>query len=338
MSSANSQRRNRPRSSRLVGLLGAALLLSGTAWSAEPTVTGLDPRIELGEIAYWLHARPPRPKIITPATTKYLERLATYFAPYERHPAVSLSALYAPPRLPTPSRGFHARAGILLRDSKTDPWIKKLRHFSKEARFKKFFSDNSRLYSKQIDKLRKRLREVKHIQRLEKYTGIPFKGTSEIILAPMLEAAGTMGSGADIHIPSKDGLRIHCLLSTLLLDDLDSGELPEDIPLRIWHETGHAVLDPLGNLHMKKIESGRPKDEPLKTWAGDFKDLVTQAVTLRLFALSEGEESEARLLAYEDERDRAYLKPLLKRLKKYEKNRKKYPTLAEFYPEILTAL
>jgi len=156
MFSASSQRRNRLRSSRLVVLLGAALSLAGPVLAGEPTVAGLDPRVELGEVAYWLHARPPRPKIITPATEKYLDQIKARFGPLVGHPAVALAAAYAPPSVSSPSRGFHVRSAIAIKSSAKHPWTRKLRDFAGKAGFKKFFDKNVRLYSAPIKKFRKR--------------------------------------------------------------------------------------------------------------------------------------------------------------------------------------
>jgi hypothetical protein len=119
-----------------------------------------------------------------------------------------------------------------------------------------------------------------------------------------------------------------------MLDDLGETGLPEDIPLYLWHEVGHALIDPLVEKHWSSISKRLPIEAP----SHYIKDIFSQAVSIRLFAQLGGQKAVIRHLNYEDPPERALLKPLTDKLLVYEKNPERYKTLEDFFPELVTSL
>ncbi|MFH2202233.1 MAG: DUF4932 domain-containing protein [Elusimicrobiota bacterium] len=330
-------------------MVKTALLLAALAplapWAqagTRVTVDGLDPRIELGEIAAWLQEKPPLSKIITPATESYVEDVRRHFAAFTRHPAVTGSVPFTAPRISSEWQAFKRRSRILLgrapvADKEAAGWDETLRAFERDTDFSRFFAAAAKRYDPALDKFRQRLAGLDYVGMIETYTGMPLDAEVRIIFTPMMEARQPQ-SGETAHLRESGERVIHNIFSTLLLDNLGGKGLPEDVPHRLWHEAGHVYLDPLYLKNRELIDKRRPSGLSPEEWPDYIQDLIAQAVVVRLFTAHMGEQEGARQLAYEDEEDAARLKPLLASLRRYEKKRKRYETLEKFYPELIRAL
>ena len=115
----------------------------------------------------------------------------------------------------------------------------------------------------------------------------------------------------------------------------------------LLHEWGHSFLTPA-------IESSRElagryaylypavrtamQKQNYGNWSATLDEHVLRAVTARIVRLSDGEETAELMLQREEGRGFRYIRPLYNRLAVYEQDRERYPTFAEFVPELLKAL
>jgi len=73
-------------------------------------------------------------------------------------------------------------------------------------------------------------------------------------------------------------------------------------------------------------------------WSAALEEHVLRAVTARIVRLSDGAETAELMLQREEGRGFRYIRPLYNRLAVYEQDRERYPTFADFVPELLKAL
>ena len=325
----------------IVAALLLALWPSPPIRAAEAELAGLDARLELIEIAHWLSVRPRLPKVVTHATRKYHEDYEKHFAGMENQAAVLLSGALRPKSVEKKSREALYRARVALGMADTGlpaAQVKRYRDalvaFRHNSKFDVFFKKSAKHYDDEFRVFRDRLKKERYVADIESYTRMPFNGEVRILFSPSLAILGT-GYGDTVHIrrPGAPPV-IYPYFNTLMLDDLRDAGLPEDIPLYIWHEVGHEIFEPLIEKHQKEIFK-KLSDKDGGHYA---RDIISQAVSIRLFAKRGGEKAAARQLGFEDPPERALLTPLSKKLREYENHPEKYPTFADFFPVLLSAL
>lgn len=326
-------------------ILAALTALAARAHAGEISVAGLDARVELGEIAYWLSARPKLGDLVTPVAKAYYEDAVKHFKAAAKHPAAALSAEIVPAEAPTPEESavyrirteLGAAPGGLPADA-ARKWLDALADFSKTARFEEFYAKRALRFDPPLKIFRERFKREDYLKPLEDYAGLKLRGRLRIIFSPSLEILAA-GRGDTVHLPGEGGsVLIETVFTTLLLDDLGTAGLPEDVPVTLWHELGHALIDPLCDKHWKKIEAKRGENILPAEWEAYAKDLFVQAVVVRLFARKNGEQAGLRQMSFEEEPERRHLEALTAALKRYEAGRKSYPTLADFFGEYVAAL
>jgi len=109
----------------------------------------------------------------------------------------------------------------------------------------------------------------------------------------------------------------------------------------LWHEMGHFILDPLSERYGDRIRAMRPPGfEPAscyQSWEQCVREHAAQDLADRMVVwsrrergLREGEQLRVGAL-------KATGRKVQRRLEDYEKQRDRYPTIADFYPELLEA-
>jgi hypothetical protein len=115
----------------------------------------------------------------------------------------------------------------------------------------------------------------------------------------------------------------------------------------LLHEWGHSFVKPALESSRELAERYAYLYPPVRTameqqnygnWNGTLAEHVLRAVTARIIRLSDGTETAELMLQREEGRGFKYIRPLYKRLAVYEQNRDRYPTFADFVPELLKAL
>ena len=79
------------------------------------------------------------------------------------------------------------------------------------------------------------------------------------------------------------------------------------------------------------------KENGYSTWEQTIYEHIIRAITVRLTTLSRGQAAGDAELNEELKRGFVYVPALVRKLQHYEKNRDRYPAIADFCPELLTA-
>lgn len=74
------------------------------------------------------------------------------------------------------------------------------------------------------------------------------------------------------------------------------------------------------------------------SWHITVIEHIINAITTRLTAIVFGEEASATALEHLLDDDYRYLPPLIEKLKEYEAQRERYPTIGSFMPMLLSSL
>jgi hypothetical protein len=115
----------------------------------------------------------------------------------------------------------------------------------------------------------------------------------------------------------------------------------------LLHEWGHSFVKPA--IENSRELAGRyaylypavrtaMEKQNYGNWSGTLEEHVLRAVTARIVRLSDGAETAELMLQREEGRGFRYIRPLYNRLAVYEQDRDRYPTFADFVPELLKAL
>jgi tetratricopeptide (TPR) repeat protein len=215
---------------------------------------------------------------------------------------------------------------------KADALFKKMALFAEESKFKDFFKKNKPYYHRCVEAFLEKLKDQDVADLLESYTGIPVEAQYRVLISPAL--AGPMG-----HSVSRSGSGT---ITTVV--GAGSGiaeDLPRfysDIPRRVLYELAHAALDPLVLDHLDRIMETQSCFKPVaarckRGWRDCFKEQVAAAVANALWRKVPGSERVA------DEREDAetpYAYAVEKTLGEFEINRGRYPTFADFYPQLFS--
>jgi hypothetical protein len=113
----------------------------------------------------------------------------------------------------------------------------------------------------------------------------------------------------------------------------------------LWHEFAHSFANPAIERYESQFDQFEWMWDPIKesmraqayhSWHSVIKEHLTEAIACRMAALKFGENAaELNYVRRQYGMRWIYLHPLLDALKRYEKERRQYPTLDSFIPEII---
>jgi hypothetical protein len=115
----------------------------------------------------------------------------------------------------------------------------------------------------------------------------------------------------------------------------------------LYHEVGHGFVNPLAERYSALVARYEPLYPPLEeamrpwgyvTWTTALNEHVLRAQNCRLRRQLLGDAAAEEQLDREEHQGFAYVRALDAQLAEYETQRARYPTLADFYPVLLTAL
>ena len=173
---------------------------------------------------------------------------------------------------------------------------------------------------------------------MERYSGLPFEGRYRVLLSPFQ----ARGNAVNTIVMADDGsYDIISVVGPKGAGPRALNFLTDESAVTLWHELGHGILDTLADLHGSEITSSAGAQDKLPwncygVWQQCVKEHMVRAVMIRLMAARDGEAAASRHLREEGEKKYPYLAALLERLKEYESSRARYPTLAHFYPRLLS--
>ena len=314
--------------------------------------------------ASWLHAAEPRVTLDERVETDGLLQLgcvaspAGYHRPTQAFAAVPLRPC-GPRDVPPPVAPYETRAQVVMRlgpapelDAKSVPtaiaaglgapdevtrWLEALRALSRFPATAGALAQERRELAPALAKFQERLSSGAFVAGMEEYTGLPLPGTHRVFLSPFHSAGGV----ANVVASAADGtVEVSSLLGPARVGSVEEYWTAR-VPGTLWHEEAHAVLDPLADAWAERIERARPVDSSAicyGEWRQCVREHVVRAVMIRLLARRPGPDAAADQLAFENPARFRWLVPMIERLKAYEADRARWPTLADFYPLLLDAV
>ncbi len=341
-------------------LAGLACMLAATCRAArvhpaDVPSARVDPRIELLAVVHSLAAESGPLRGFGFNGLSYAAAARRWFGPRRGHRAV---AAY----LRTASAGldFVAAAQVMLMASdlpglklsegswreergggraELEALLAAMADFARESRFSEFLRGQEGMHAESLRRARLALAGPAYGGLLERYTGLAVAAVPKVFLCLLCEQPESInfirggGGAAEIHMslgPSRirDGL-----------PEFDG----ETFALRVWHELGHTLLDPLISGSQERIEESRALYGPVKeccrrSWQECAREHLVRGLAHRLWAWARVPCSQPTCLADEEV---PYVDQVSKRLAFFEADRGRYPDLKAFFPrylEVLTAL
>ena len=333
------------------------------AGSPAPAVTpaaaievAVDPRIELLAVVQCLADDDQLNHLELAYRREILER----FAPWRDHPAVTLYARMArdgftrdaPPavmlRLADPPAlelrapftvALEARAGGRL---VLFAFLDSLRDFAAASRFAEFHAAHEAEFRGLARGARRALRRVRVVAPLEDYFGVRGHGY-RLTLAPLFH---TGGFAARVERPP-GAVDCHAIIGP---ERASRGRprfwKPDALEPLLWHEFSHVFVGSLPDSSRRAIAADSALFGPLRArmtaqgyarWEVCADEHIVRAVGVRLVHRLAGARAAGRELDRQTRLGFTYLPRLLVALERYERQRDRFPTFADFGPELARA-
>ena len=314
----------------------------------------VDPRMELLSIVQLLSDYP----ILTRLNFSYKQEIMDNFSSLKYHNAVSLFkemarigfSFDAPPTAmlflsdpPELKNVIPFTDYILMRaggKEKLDTFIESLRDFATKSDFMKFYSSHNDLYSKIINDVKSKMNAEEYIELLESYYGVT-QNSYNIIATPLFHCGGY-----GPNIECENGLLdIYSIIGPCdVKNSIPIFGSEEDFKYITWHEFSHSFVNPVTNKYKTELNKYSklfsPISEKMSNMAyGDWiicvNEHLVRAIVARFNELKVSTEEANSILREEINLGFVYIEHIYNLLKSYESNRNKYPTFADFYPEIV---
>jgi hypothetical protein len=287
----------------------------------------------------------------------YRREVLTRFAPWRAHAAVTLYARMQregfardlPPALvlrlsPPPELELRApfTATLEARAGGRDrlfAFLDSLRDFAAGSRFMEFYAAHAAMYERLTEGTRHSVAGIHPIAPLEEYFGTRLH-SYHLILAPLAHAGG-FGAGLERPPEIVDAYAIlgpsGAWRGRPRFWDADALEA------LLWHEFSHVFVGDLPETCRRAIEADSALFEPLRpamrqqgymTWETCADEHLVRAVGVRLVGKMEGVRHGDEAFEQQYRLGFAWLPRLLLALQRYETSRDRYPTLADFCPEL----
>ncbi|MSU01567.1 DUF4932 domain-containing protein [Tissierella pigra] len=323
----------------------------------------VDPRIELLSIVQYLsNYNTIASGLITKESFEYKDKVRKHFMEFRKHEAIKFFneiskngfTFDAPPTsMLFMDNNFKVRKDVELTDyiarraGSRENIIKLynlLEDFASISDFTSFFNDNIEYYNTIIDNTLFLIDdEFDIINHLEGYYG--WQNKSYNIVLSSLYGAGAYGPS--ISNKNQD-VEIYSIIGCQMLNgnlDPSFGTIDYFNYLQ-QHEFSHSFINPTTSKNLDLANSYEELFEPIKDemkylayaeWETCLNEHIIRALTSR-FASHENKTKGRNLLKAEEEKNFIYVEALYNKLEEYEDNRDKYPTIEDFYPELLKAL
>lgn len=335
------------------GVLSALLLLPSAAHSGRISVA-TDARLELIGAAQMMAPQGARPHGYSEPDLPYIRALKKRLDGFKTHPAVLMNAdptmlgfsfgdrgqlllrLSPPPKF---SERLTIQYSLMDRAGGAENmrlWLKSLSDLSRASRFADIFAAEGKKLEPAVARFRAKENEQDYLGTMETYAGLPLLGTYAINLSPFHAPGGVANVVAELP----DGTMEISSVIGPEVNDAGIDFWSRRVPGTLWHESAHGVLDGLGDLYADRIALSSAAYAGIGwdcygNWNQCVKEHVVRSVMIRLMAREISEESAEEQIRFEKEEHYPYLRAILEKLKIYEKERARYPTLADYYPQLL---
>ena len=338
-----------------------AAVLPAPIWASQIRAGGtrrivVDPRIELMSVVHLLGGY----FLNSEADTAYKREATAYFSAFRAHPVVSLAT-----DLASKTFSFDSVPNLLLRltnpqslnwrtDLDAEPltgipdteererFLALLRDFASVSRFGEFFNRNRRLYRRVARSIEPSV--TPNVNALEAYAGASL-GQWKVIPGLLL-----LDGGFGPRLRQQSGVFESYAIIGPLYNSVERPNFGDSGRLQnlIVHEFAHSLINPLSNQHRDLVQgySGRfdvalreamLRQGAYDNWQTVVDEHVVRAVTARVAAKTRGSDAGAAAVADEVNRGFIYVPALIERLAPYEADRRVWPDLNAYYPNLLEA-
>jgi len=263
-----------------------------------------------------------------------------------RHPSLILFDFSNPPSLEIAAHHDHYRnAG---KDDAISRFLPLLRDFATKGGFMDFFKARGKFYAALPEATRRGFAKSDYQPPVDDYLGLSRPHRYHFIMTPLYHGSSHHNvlyrrDDGTFDIYSINGHR--GVLKGVPDFDLKIPEMAHTA----WHEIAHTVIDEITQSHRTELlplaslyglMTGLAKNKYVGPagWLHMVDEHVIRAITSRLAAREEGEESGLAELAMEKKDGFALIGPVYESLLEYEKDRARYPTIRHFYPRIVETL
>jgi hypothetical protein len=318
-----------PKRDRLVGLDQRVELVEGLAIAAGLREDDLSPAAVLARKALpKKHAAVRRFSKMTPTDWRH------------RTPAMIVLDFADPPGLEIAAHADHyANAG---KDDAISRLLPELRDWAALPAVREWLGEAERACAREVAEVRAVIEKADYERAVEEYLGLPLPHRYRWIVSPLARGV----NGQNVLYRRADGL---CdIYSISSLSEATKAKIA-DFQDTAWHEICHTVVDgwthevgPEVDAHegLYALMRGRAKTEYQGPpgWRHMVDEHIIRSTCARLAGLARGEAHGTR--AMEDERKDGFvlIGAFYESLKRYERERKRYKTLRDFYPVFVDLL
>jgi hypothetical protein len=317
----------------------------------------VDERMELLTVIQYLSGYP----ILTQADLKYKKEIENYFRDYRDHPAVALHRnIYermfgfdAPVtyiyHFSFP--GFKQIADFSGDDLRTYEFdrnrdtlsllMESFKDFYKKTDFHKFYTSHSEFYDSLTAPVIKKIEESRVIDIMEQHYGAAGKEYN-VVLVPMLH-----DGGYGPKVKKGNGQIVYAIIGPKG-ESIDIPEFDVKILLSeyVIHEFSHSFCNPFIAKNLSELQKDRCLLEPIKksmeeqgygNWEACLYEHFTRANEILITEKLLGRQKAADLMDNMIRNDKwIYLHGLVDVMRKYQEDRKKYKTLNDIMPEVIS--
>lgn len=218
-----------------------------------------------------------------------------------------------------------------------DRWIGSLRAFARDARYMEYHREASHRLEPEIARYKREIITGDYLAKIESYTGMRYRGRYRFVFTRFMRQGAAMlmvtHHGGAVQITSIVGPDEEAPPESRIRFPI----FPDDI----WHESAHGILDESTDRFREEFSAKQAlfiaPTRDCHDWHHCVREHITQAVAARLVRAELGAAAAEKVLADAVKTGLPYMQAIDKCLEEYEANRKRYPTLFDFYPRILAA-
>ncbi len=282
----------------------------------------------------------------------YRDNVKKHFAEYREHPAVVLYEemvnygfafdtstrfmLYVDDNLEFKDPNMEKALAMEEKEKwggfeKGQKFLIALKEFESDTNFNDFCKESLEIYNQFVYDFEAKIPLKNMIELLVTFYGYTHDSYN-IIIAPL----SASGKGPYIENPNGD-LEAYCICAPI--DNLTN---PVEM---VIHEFSHSYINPLAFKNSYPILKASHLLEPISqemklisygSWMTVAIEHIVRASTARIIYHLEGQESAAQELQKQINKGFIYIEPIYNKLIEYEKNRNIYPTIDEFFSEIIS--
>lgn len=214
------------------------------------------------------------------------------------------------------------------------------RQFVKDTRFNEFITAHRSLYETTQSRMMDCLDTNAHLEWFDEFFGSRPQASFTLAVG-MLNGPHNFG----VRCRTVDGKEeLYCILGVWVTDKQGLPLFDQSVMETVVHELCHSYVNPLTSKYKTEIDkyaklydpiADRMRSQAYPVWEICVNEHVVRSLTTRYCYLKVSKEAGDSELKYERQRGFYYVPALCESLKYYEKNRDKYKSFAEFYPELI---